>query len=209
MAPALAAAGALGLMLTSGCSIYREATTTTIPATSNWRTVATDADRQRLRNWRKAWDEALPKAQAADAGAIAAEPLLFDPDRAQEKADLPVGDYRCRTFKLGSKSDIVRDYTAYPWLQCRVTQQGEVRELARLEGEQRPIGLVFPDGDDRSVFLGTLMLGDETTPLRYGLDASRNMIGYIDRIDARRWRLVLPYPEFESTLDVIELVPAT
>lgn len=208
MAPALAAAGALGLLLTSGCSIYREATTTTITETSNWRSVATDPDRQRLRNWRKAWDEALPKAQAADAKAIAAEPLLFDPDRAQENADLPVGDYRCRTFKLGSKSDVVRDFTAYPWLQCRVTQQGEVRELVRLDGEQRPFGLVFPDGDNRRVFLGTLMLGDETTPIRYGLDPHRDMVGYIDRIDARRWRLVLPYPEFESTLDVIELVPA-
>jgi hypothetical protein len=34
------------------------------------------------------------------------------------------------------------------------------------------------------------------------------MAGLVERIGARRWRLVLPYPRFESTLDVIEIVPA-
>jgi hypothetical protein len=41
----------------------------------------------------------------------------------------------------------------------------------------------------------------------YGRDANRDMAGIVQRIGPRRWRLVLPYPHFESLLDVVELVP--
>jgi hypothetical protein len=34
------------------------------------------------------------------------------------------------------------------------------------------------------------------------------MAGVVERIGERRWRLVLPYPNFESTIDVLELLPA-
>jgi hypothetical protein len=52
-----------------------------------------------------------------------------------------------------------------------------------------------------------LVLGDEMMPLDYGSDRMRDMAGLIERIDDRRWRLVLPRPAYESLLDVIELVP--
>jgi hypothetical protein len=58
------------------------------------------------------------------------------------------------------------------------------------------------------VFLGTLMLGDETRPLAYGRDQSRDLAGFVDRVGERQWRLALPLPAFESLVDVIELVPA-
>ena len=34
------------------------------------------------------------------------------------------------------------------------------------------------------------------------------MAGVVERIGENRRRLVLPYPRFESTIDVLELVPA-
>jgi len=191
-----------------GCSVYREATASTPPTNVRWQRVATNDDRDRLRDWRKAWDAALPLARKADAQAIAADPLLFDPDRALTNAALPQGKYRCRTFKLGGRGTAVGDFTAYPWFDCGVADEGEVRSLHKLTGSQRPTGLVFPDTDTRQIFLGTLVLGDETAPLRYGVDANRDMIGYVERIAPKRWRLVLPEPRFESMLDVIELVPA-
>lgn len=200
-------AAALGLGLT-GCSVYREATSPRLPTGVAWQTLATPADRERLRHWRRAWEQALPKARAADRKAIAAEPLLFDPDRALPGALPPQGKYRCRTFKLGGQGTAMRDFTAYPWFECRVGDEGEVKSLHKATGSQRPTGLLFTDGDTRAVFLGTLVLGDETSPLRYGVDANRDIIGYVERIGDRRWRLVLPYPRFESLLDVVELVPA-
>jgi len=197
----------IGLSL-AGCSVYRDATSTTLPTNVDWRTVATDADRQRFRNWRKAWDEALPRARAADAQAIAADATLFDPDRALKYLAPPPGAYRCSTFKLGGAGTAMRDFTAYPGFECRIASDGQVLRLDKLTGSQRPMGLLYPTQDQRAVFLGSLVLGDETTPLRYGTDPSRDMIGYVERIGDRRWRLVLPYPRFESLLDVIELVPA-
>ena len=80
--------------------------------------------------------------------------------------------------------------------------------FVKLDTEQRPDGLLYPNTDARAMFVGTLVLGDETAPLRYGVDAKRNMVGYVERIEDKRWRLVFPYPGFESKLDVIELTPA-
>ncbi|MEZ0243776.1 MAG: DUF4893 domain-containing protein, partial [Sphingomonas sp.] len=187
---------------------YREATSTTAFTSDNWREVATDGDRERLRNWRKAWNEALPLAVAADPGTIAAEPILFDPDRALPDATLPAGTYRCRVYKLGKMGSGLSDFTASPAHECVIVAEGALTSFHKMDGNQRPTGLLFTDTKARQVFLGTMILGDETSPLRYGLDATRDVAGYLERIGEKRWRLVLPWPRFESKLDIIELVPA-
>ena len=179
-------------------------------APATWRSMATNGDRERIRRWRAAWTEALPLAKTVDAQTIAADPLLFDPDRAlPDGAMPPAGAYRCRVFKLGaSPNGGLRDFTAFPPADCQVEDQGEVRGFAKTSGAQRPVGLLFSEAPARAMFLGTLVLGDETSPLQYSQDANRDMIGYVERIGPTRWRLVFPYPKFESLLDVVELTPA-
>lgn len=176
----------------------------------DWRTVATLADRDRLRRWRSAWLEALERARASGSGpAIAAQGALLMPD-AQLADPLPTpGQYRCRVFKLGAKSAGMLDYIAYPPFTCRIDRDGDLLRFEKLSGSQRPVGRIFPDAGGRPVFLGTLMLGDETRAMAYGRDDDRDMAGFVDRVGERRWRLVLPLPAFESLVDVIELVPAT
>ncbi|WP_374577078.1 DUF4893 domain-containing protein [Phenylobacterium sp. J367] len=39
----------------------------------------------------------------------------------------------------------------------------------------------------------------------YGRDPERDQVGVVERIGERTWRLVLPFPKQESTLDLIEL----
>lgn len=174
-----------------------------------WRSAATPDDRERLRNWRTAFVEARAEARAAGYGTqIAAEGALLQPDAALPGADIPPGDYRCRVTKLGSRSPGMLAYVAYPAFQCRVTAEGGMLRFAKLTGSQRPMGLLFEDTSRRMVFLGTLQLGDERLAHQYGRDRQRDMAGLLERIGERRWRLVLPYPHFESKLDVIELVPA-
>ncbi len=175
---------------------------------ADWRKVAMPADRTRLRGWRETWMEALPEARKADAAGIAKEGMLFAPDRALAGAMPPAGDYSCRVFKLGAQGTAMRGFTSYPFFACRVDDEGDVKSLYKTTGSQRPVGLLFPDGANRAVFLGTLLLGDETSALEYGRDANRDLAGIVERIGERRWRLVLPRPRFESKLDVIELVPA-
>ena len=175
---------------------------------TNWRAVATDADRDRLRNARQAWTDALDKARTMNARAIAAQGALFDPDIALPDARPPAGDYRCRVFKLGAKGADNLDYVAYPAFRCRVDGDGGAARLSKLDGSQRPTGTLFDDGRYRQAFLGTLVLGDETRALPYGRDATRDMAGVMERVGPHRWRLALPSPRFESLLDVVELVPA-
>ena len=85
----------------------------------------------------------------------------------------------------------------------------QARRAQRLGArEQRPSGTLYAETGARVIFLGALALGDETTALSYSLDRKRDMAGYIERVAIGRWRLVLPWPNFESQLDVIEMVPA-
>ena len=67
--------------------------------------------------------------------------------------------------------------------------------------------MLFPDGD-RQVYLGALSLGSEGGLFAYNADAERNQVGVLRRLGERRWRLELPWPKWESTLDVIDIVPA-
>jgi hypothetical protein len=180
----------------------------TVERTADWRAMATNADRARLRGWRDAWTAALAQVRAAGKSAqLTGDNVLFDPDRALAGATPPPGDYRCRVYKLGAKGTAMAEFTAYPAFTCRITREGDISSLAKLTGSQRPVGLILADRDTRAIFLGTLVLGDETSPLQYGQDAARDMAGLIERVGDARWRLVLPYPAFESILDVIELTP--
>lgn len=174
-----------------------------------WRSTATENDRLRIRNWYSSWQKALTDARAKGFSAqIDREGVLLKPDAALPNPHLPAGEYRCRTVKVGAQSGTL-GYIAYDWFRCRVTAEQSLFSLVKLTGSQRPVGLVFPDGLKRQIFLGTLELGDEAMPVSYGSDRMRDMAGMVERIGDNRWRLVLPQPAYESMLDVIELVPAS
>jgi hypothetical protein len=198
----------LGSLLLLACATDETGPAAAVPAVASWRAVATDFDRERMRKWRTAWVRALAQARAGGHGAeVAAEGVLLEPDAALKGAALPPGDYRCRVVKVGGKSETMLDYVAYPSFDCRIAAASGPMDFVKLTGSQRPIGRLFADSDRRLVFLGTLQLGDEQGVLRYGHDRQRDMIGLLERIGERRWRLAFPYPAFESTLDVFELVP--
>ena len=175
------------------------------PAPPAWRLLITSSDRERLRDWRNAWMDGLQQARTGGSSdAIAHEGVLLDPDAALPDPQPPDGDYRCRVIKLGHKDAARATYVAYPAFTCRV---GAGR-LTKLGGSQRPSGLLWPLDGSRLLFLGAMALGDEAGTLDYGRDAERDLVGVVERIAARRWRLVLPRPHWESQIDVIELVPA-
>ena len=177
---------------------------------ASWRRVATEDDRRRLRRWRDAWTEALAQARAAGHGdEIAREGALLEPDAALPEPLPPPGDYDCRTIKIGTPSTTLLPFVAYPAFRCRITQEGDRLTFAKLTGSQRPIGRLFGDFDRRMIFLGTLQLGDERRAHQYGVDEERDMVGALERVGEQRWRLVFPFPHFESLVDVLELTPAS
>lgn len=195
-------------LLLAACASGEAGPAAAVPAAAGWRTVATDYDLDRARKWRTAWVRAVAKARAGGHSAeIAREGVLLEPDAALRGVAPPAGDYRCRVLKVGAQGEGLLDYVAYPYFDCRISAGPGPMDFVKLTGSQRPVGRLFADGDRRMVFLGTLQLGDERGILRYGHDRQRDMIGLLERVGERRWRLAFPYPAFESTLDVIELVP--
>lgn len=203
MIRALAAAGLLAI---AACAPKQIVTSNA----TDWRAAATGHDRERLRDWREAFVEAIAQARGSGhGGAIAAEGVLLEPDAALGGGPIPNGAYRCRVIKLGAKATGMLDYIAYPAFACRVRPDGNVQAFAKLTGSQRPVGRIFPGDALRQVFLGTLVLGDEQRAMQYGTDPDRDVAAFVERIGPGRWRMVMPRPAFESTLDVIELVPAS
>lgn len=199
----------IAAIMLAGCSTIEQPTRMIAESTREWRRVATPTDRERLRDWREAFVDALAAAQRAGHGdEIAREGALLQPDAALGGGPIPNGDYRCRVTKLGAKSEGLLDYVAYPAFHCRIGPERGLQSFAKLTGSQRQVGVIFPHDAIRQVFLGTLALGDEQGAMQYGVDEMRNVAGFVERIGPNRWRLVMPHPHFESQLDVMELVPA-
>ncbi|MBN2973778.1 DUF4893 domain-containing protein [Roseomonas aeriglobus] len=186
------------------------ATECRLPSGANWREVATPDDRTRLRTWRDAWTAALDTIRARGGlAAVTGEGALLEPDRALGTDPMPpAGDYRCRTIKLGVRDETRAPVAPQAALPCRIARDGDVLRLTQGEGPQRVNGTLYPDTAVRGVFLGTLALTDEPTPLAYGSDSMRDMAGLVERVADGKWRIVLPRPALESTLDVIEVTPA-
>jgi hypothetical protein len=194
--------------LLPGCAMLRPPAQVIVEPTRDWRLIATNSDRDRLRDWRSAFVSGVQAARlSGHAAEVAREGVLLDPDAALGGGPIPSGTYRCRVIKLGAKTTGLLNYVAYPNFICRVRQERDVQGFAKLTGSQRQVGLIFPGDALRQVFLGTLVLGDEERAMQYGRDTERDVAGFIERIGANRWRLIMPKPHFESQIDVMELVP--
>lgn len=188
------------------------------PDPNNWRDVSLSADAERIDRVEDAWREALADARRMRfAKAIAKEGPLLDPGAALPRALPPPGRYQCRVIKLGF-APVGRPrgpgYVVYPPYFCYVEQEGELTTLVKETGTERHAGRLWPDSDERQIFLGALAIGSETPPA-YGDDPARDLAGVFERVAPFRWRLVIPWPRVEtrlpveSRLDVLELIPFT
>lgn len=179
-------------------------------ALRDWRGFITAGDRDRYQRRDAAWRLALEQARRQPgSGDLASVGTLVDPDAAIAPVTPSVGDYRCRTVKLGSQGgDEGPGYVVYGWFACRIeTTKGGLKFVKRT-GSQRPAGLLFPENDREMILLGSMALASETAANSYGQRPDRDMVAVLERIGDARWRLVIPWPQNESNLDLIELVPA-
>ena len=178
-------------------------------APRGWRAAVMQDDLDRLRASSATFAAALSEARAAGHGAsVDALGKVADPNAALPLGDLPTGNFRCRTIKLGTFEGNGNGlaYIDYPFFTCRIRPEQGVHGFAKLTGSQRQVGLLFPDDAYRSVFLGTLVLGDEERAMRYGADPQRDVVGAFQRIGPNEYRLLIPEPRYESRLDIIHLV---
>ena len=180
------------------------------PVLRDWRGIVTASDRDRYERLDAAWSLALQQARRQrGSGDLASTGDLIDPRAPRPSVAPPPGDYRCRTVRLGSQGgEEGLGYVVYGWFACRIEKTSNGLKFTKLTGSQRPAGLLFPENDRQMVMLGSMALAAEPPANSYGQRPDRDMIAVLERIGERRWRLVIPWPQYESNLDLIELVPA-
>jgi hypothetical protein len=173
-----------------------------------WKGVATAADQDRLARIGLAWQESLDDADKTNGADVRRERKLLQPRAALPRPDPTPGSYNCRLIKLGKATPKSKAFETFKPFFCYVQVEGDQLTIVKQTGSQRPSGRLWQDDDPtRLIFLGSLALGDETAPLAYGDDPKRNMAGVLERIAPFKWRLVIPWPQSTSKLDVFELTP--
>jgi hypothetical protein len=173
-----------------------------------WKAVATAADQDRIARLGLAWQEALAEAKKSDAAAVTKEGKLLLPRSALPRPAPTPGSYNCRMIALGKATPKGKSFESFKPFFCYVEIEGDQLTIVKQTGSQRPAGRLWEDDDpNRMIFLGSLALADEDQPLAYGDDPKRNMAGVFERIGAFRWRLVIPWPQSDSKLEVFELTP--
>ena len=173
-----------------------------------WKQVATAVDEDRLARLGLAWQEALADARKTNEGDIRREGALLRPRAALPRPAPTPGSYNCRAIKLGKATARGRPYESFKPFFCYVEVEGDLLTIVKQTGNTRPAGRLWEDDDDsRLIFLGSLALGDQQAPVAYGDDPRRDMAGVLERIAPFKWRLVIPWPQDTSKLNVFELTP--
>jgi len=206
----------LALSLAAGCQTKPKLPPGVVPTVSVgaplkaevWKAVATGADESRLDRLGLAWQEALADARKSNPGDVRREGNLLLPRAALPRPAPTPGSYNCRLIKLGKATPKSKAFESFRPFFCYVEVEGDLLTIVKQTGSQRPAGRLWLDDDPkRLVFLGSLALGNEDQPLAYGDDPKRNMAGVFERIAPFKWRLVIPWPQSTSKLDVFELTP--
>ena len=212
----LAFGGGLTLATLAGCAIkpklppgIKPTVEVGAPAKANiWKHEATPADQDRLARLGLAWQQALAEAKKTNAGDVRREGELLMPRAGLPRPAPTPGSYNCRLIKLGKATAKSKPYESFKPFFCYVEVDEDLLTIVKQTGSQRPAGRLWEDDDPtRLVFLGSLALGDEQQPIAYSADPKRDMAGVLERIAPFKWRLVIPWPQSTSKLDVFELTP--
>lgn len=164
--------------------------------------IVTPADNEKLTKLNAAREQALAEARAGGAKESLA---ILDQALGGELLSLregfnPVGDWRCRTLKLGKGAPIV----VYGWFECRISDDGAGWRLEKLNGSQRTAGYFYDNGDREMYYLGVFSV-DGDAKVKYGEAPARNQIARAVRPGLNRLRLEFPLPNVESRFDILDL----
>ena len=174
-----------------------------------WKQLVTPADLSRIDRLGLAWQDALAEARRAGFNdELRTEGKLLEPRAALARPAPTPGSYNCRLVKLGKTTARAPAFERFKPFFCYVEVEGDLLTIVKQTGSQRPAGRLWEDDrPERLVFLGSLALGDEQAPLAYGDNPKRDMAGVLERVGPFVWRLVIPWPQSNSKLDVFELTP--
>jgi len=204
----------LGALAVAGCETRPKPTPLVVSAPPQtkadvWQGFANPTDLNRIRRVATGWSSGLAEARAAGfREAVRSEGRLLDPDAGLPRPAPTPGSYSCRLVKLGRTNGKGPAFEKFKPFFCYVQVEDQLFTIVKQTGSQRPAGRLWEDDmPNRLIFLGSLALGNEDEARAYGDDPRRDMAGVFERIAPFVWRLVIPYPQDGSRLQVFELVP--
>ena len=183
--------------------------TAVVSRSDAWTGVASIADRNRINRTALAWQAGLAEAGARGfREAIRSEgKLLVSGGGLARPAPTP-GSYSCRVVTLGRSAKRGPAFERFKPFFCYVDVEGELFTIVKQTGSQRPAGRLWGDSvPTRLIFLGSLALGNEEEARAYGDDPRRDVAGVFERIAPFVWRLVIPFPQDGTKVQVFELTP--
>jgi hypothetical protein len=211
------AAWLVGLsLLASGCIAPRKqvapagsSVTAVAPKSDGWTAVANLADRIRINRTALAWQSGLIEANARGfRGAVRSEGKLLVSDAALARPAPTPGSYSCRVVTLGRSAKRGPAFEKFKPFFCYIDLEGDLFTIVKQTGSQRPAGRLWQDEvPTRLIFLGSLALGNKEEARAYGDDPRRDVAGVFERIAPFVWRLVIPFPQDGTKLQVFELTP--
>jgi len=176
---------------------------------NSWKKVATKADQSRLYQWIEALNAGQFGAIRNGQGAKVSDPIgLFGINAVSGDSEIPEGLYNCAITKLGGPGGKGLPFISYPSFKCRIKDEDGRKHFTKLTGSQRTVGWIYPASKRHSIYLGTLFYGYENKSVPYGQTEERDQAAVLQRIGKDRWRMVFPWPYYESVVDVMELTPA-
>jgi Domain of unknown function (DUF4893) len=162
----------------------------------------TAADKAKLANFESTKTEALAVARKSGAAsdvkwlnaALSGKPMSMS------GAFNPLGDWRCRTIKLGGAPEL----TVYGWFKCRISDDGAGWMLEKLDGSQRTKGRFYTASDTRLTYAGAgYVSGDK--PRIYSQAEKENQVAVVERLGEKKLVLQFPEPAYESKFDILLL----
>ena len=165
-----------------------------------WMGIILPFDDERLVNLPETRAAALEEAaKAPDLPAVAA---LADAPTTPGDLDAILGDWRCRTIKIGGLLPL----TIYSYFACTIGRDDAGFFIEKTSGSQRFTGrLYLGKAPGELIFLGAGHYSDEA-PQAYGADPERNQVRILRQLAPDQLLLKLPRPIFESNHDWIEFV---
>ena len=200
---------------TSGCMLQQKTppagttVTAVAPRSDGWNGVASDADQLRIARAPLAWQQGLAEANARGfRNDVRSEGRLLVPGAALSRPAPTPGSYSCRVVSLGRSAKRGPAFERFKPFFCYIDLEGDLFTIVKQTGSQRPAGRLWNDQvPTRLIFLGSVALGSEDEARAYGDDPRRDVAGIFERIAPFVWRLVIPYPQDGTKLQVFELTP--
>ncbi len=174
-----------------------------------WTGVATIADRNRINRTVLAWQRGLAEARAGGfRDEVRGEGKLLVIGGGLARPAPTPGSYSCRLVTLGRSAKRGPAFVKFKPFFCYVDLEGELFTIVKQTGSERPAGRLWHDQiPTRLIFLGSLALGNEEEARAYGDDPRRDVAGVFERIAPFVWRLVIPFPQDGTKLQVFEFTP--